>query len=203
MKSTTLTPKRSRARSFYETFGLLAGFHLASWIIYTFLLSTLENQMLGDELEPSFRWVMFGYSVLCMTVYGILSIVLYRKDGNRNRAFLAATSVSDLGAEAAAEGHKRYRSVPLVETLFATLAPAILWLPELILYSISVFTSGAGYGYASALFLEDLFISFVGFCQPFQNAFVGYVIGLAYIALFQYLGRRSALRAWHRDRIRP
>ncbi len=203
MKSHQLTPRKGYFRTLYETAGLVLAAHLVSMILYSILLTTLENQMLGDEIEPVFRWVMFGYSMACMTVLGALFALLHYKNGDRRRAFLAATTAADVGDAAAAEGHRLYNSrLPLTETAIATAVTAVLWLPEAILYSASVATSGYGYGYALALPVEDFYISYVGLCQPFQNAWIGWLIGILYLAAFQYLGRRLAYRHWDKTRIR-
>ena len=45
---------------------LMGCYHLITWILYTFLLTTLENQMIGDEHEPEFRLVMFGFSFITL-----------------------------------------------------------------------------------------------------------------------------------------
>ncbi len=196
------TEKKNFRHTFFETCALVLISHPITWIIYIFCLSTLENQMLGDEIEPTFRWVMFGYSLLCMTVLGIVFAVLHYKDGKRHRAYLAATTVTDIGESAAAEGLARYRRIPLIESCIATVTTAVLWLPEVLFYTASVSSTGFGYGYGSALFIEDFYISFVGLCQPFQNAWLGWLIGLAYLFAFQYGGRVLSYRAWEKNRIR-
>ncbi len=203
MKNHQLTPRKGYFRTLYETAGLVLVSHLVTMILYSILLTTLENQMIGDEIEHVFRWVMFGFSMVCMTILGGLFTLLHYKNGDRRRAFLAATTAADIGDSAAAEGYRLYNGrLPLIETVIATAATAVLWLPEAILYSASVSTAGYGYGYSLALPIEDFFVSYVGLCQPFQNAFVGWLIGTLYLAAFQYLGRRLAYRHWDRTRIR-
>lgn len=109
---------------------LLGCYHLISWILYTFLLTTLENQMLGDEHEPQYRFVMFGFSLITLVALAAVSYVFYLKNGNRKRAFLAATSVEERPGEDVSDGYREYRHAAFYETVISTAITALVWLPS-------------------------------------------------------------------------
>jgi hypothetical protein len=181
---------------------LLGCYHLISWILYTFLLTTLENQMIGDEHEPQYRFVMFGFSLITLVALAAVSYVFYLKNGNRKRAFLAATSVEERPGEDISDGYREYRHAAFYETVISTAITALVWLPSAIFYTAALASSGMGYGYADAWFVESFFVGVIGLYQPFQNAWVGGFLGLLLLGACGYFGRLYAHATWDKHRIR-
>ena len=62
--------------------------------------------------------------------------------------------------------------------------------------------SGRGYGYTGASIFERFFVGFIGLCEPFQNAWLGWLIGVAFMFLFYYFGRILSHNRWAAERIR-
>jgi len=65
-----------------------------------------------------------------------------------------------------------------------------------------LFYTAFGYGYANALGFEKFFVGWIGFYQPWQNAFVGMIINLGLVFLYSYLARILSQKSWERNRIR-
>ena len=177
-------------------------YHVVSWLFYSFLMSPLENQMVGDEHEPAYRFVMFGFSLLTLVIFAVVMTILYFKNGDRKRAYLTATSAEVRGAENVAEGAARYRKIALIEAFVSTAVTAFLWLIPACFYTAALSSSGMGYGYAEAWGIEVFFVGAVGFFQPFQNAFAGMLAGLTILFCFHYFGRLYSHKNWQKNRIR-
>ena len=177
-------------------------YHVISWIFYAFLMSPLENQMVGDEHEPAYRFVMFGFSLLTLIIFAVIMTIFYLKNGARKRAFLAATSVEIRGAENIAEGAARYRKLALTEAIISTAVSAAVWLIPAVFYTAALSSSGMGYGYAEAWGIEKFFVGAMGFFQPFQNALVGMLVGMGILFCFHWFGRLFAHKSWQKNRIR-
>ncbi len=177
-------------------------YHVISWIFYAFLMSPLENQMVGDEHEPAYRFVMFGFSLLTLIIFAVIMTIFYSKNGARKRAFLAATSVEVRGAENIAEGAVRYRKLALTEAIISTAVSATVWLIPAVFYTAALSSSGMGYGYAEAWGIEKFFVGAMGFFQPFQNALVGMLVGMGILFCFHWFGRLYAHKSWQKNRIR-
>ena len=165
-------------------------------------MSPLENQMVGDEREPIYRFVMFGFSALTLLILSVVMAVFYHKNGDRKRAYLAATSVEIRGEENVAEGVSRYRKLALTEAIISTAVAAVLWLIPAIFYTAALNSSGMGYGYADAWGIEQFFVGAMGFFQPFQNAWVGLLVGMAILFCFHWFGRLYSHKNWAENRIR-
>ncbi len=189
---------RTGARSLF----FMIIYHAVTWLLYIMIMSPVENQMLGDEHEPEYRFVMFGFSVLTLVIISIVMAVIYHKNGDRKRAYLAATSVEIRGAENVAEGASRYRKLALTEAIVSTVVAAALWLIPAIFYTAALSSSGMGYGYAQAWGVEQFFVGAMGFFQPFQNAWVGLLLGMAILFCFHYFGRLFSHKNWEENRIR-
>ena len=69
-------------------------------------------------------------------------------------------------------------------------------------YTISLVTSGQGYGYSDAWALEKFFVGFIGLCEPFQNAWIGLLLGMGILFAFHYFGRVYSHKQWQENRIR-
>ena len=177
-------------------------YHAVTWLLYVMIMSPLENQMVGDEREPIYRFVMFGFSVLTLLIISVVMAVVYHKNGDRKRAYLAATSVEIRGEENVAEGVSRYRKLALTEAIASTAVAAALWLIPAIFYTAALNSSGMGYGYADAWGIEQFFVGAMGFFQPFQNAWVGLLVGMAILFCFHWLGRLYSHKSWAENRIR-
>ena len=177
-------------------------YHAVTWLLYIMIMSPLENQMVGDEREPLYRFVMFGYSLLTLVIISIVMAVIYHKNGDRKRAFLAATSVEVRGEANVAEGAARYRKLALVEAIVSTAVAAALWLIPAAFYTSALNFSGMGYGYAEAWGIEQFFVGAMGFFQPFQNAWVGLLVGMAILFCFHWFGRLYSHKSWAENRIR-
>lgn len=185
-----------------KTLFFMVIYHAVTWILYVLFMSPVENQMIGDEHEPEFRFVMFGFSLVTLLVIAIIMTVFYFKNGDRKRAYLAATSVEVRGAENIAEGERRYRKLALTEAIVCTAVTAFLWLLPAGFYTAALNSSGMGYGYADAWAIETFFVGAVGFFQPFQNAWVGLLLAMAILFCFHYFGRLYAHKNWAANRIR-
>ena len=177
-------------------------YHAVTWLLYVMIMSPLENQMVGDEREPIYRFVMFGFSVLTLLIISVVMAVVYHKNGDRKRAYLAATSVEIRGEENVAEGVSRYRKLALTEAIASTAVAAALWLIPAIFYTAALNSSGMGYGYADAWGIEQFFVGAMGFFQPFQNAWVGLLVGMAILFCFHWFGRLYSHKNWSENRIR-
>ena len=177
-------------------------YHAVTWLLYVMIMSPLENQMVGDEREPIYRFVMFGFSVLTLLIISVVMAVVYHKNGDRKRAYLAATSVEIRGEENVAEGTTRYRKLALTEAIISTAVAAVLWLIPAIFYTAALNSSGMGYGYADAWGIEQFFVGAMGFFQPFQNAWVGLLVGMAILFCFHWFGRLYSHKNWSENRIR-
>ena len=165
-------------------------------------MSPIENQMVGDEREGEYRFFMFGFSLLTLVIFSVIMTVIYAKNGDRKRAYLAATSVELRGQENVAEGEARYRKLALTEALVSVIPTAVLWLIPAAFYTAALNASGMGYGYADAWGIEVFFVGAVGLFQPFQNAWVGWILGLAILFCVHYLGRLYSHKSWAENRIR-
>lgn len=185
-----------------KTLFFMVIFHAVTWILYVLFMSPLENQMIGDEHEPEFRFVMFGFSLVTLLVIAIIMTVFYFKNGDRKRAYLAATSVEVRGEGSIAEGFACYRKLALTEAVVCTAVTAFLWLLPAGFYTAALNSSGMGYGYGSAWGIETFFTGVIGFFQPFQNAWIGMLVALAILFCFHYFGRLFSHKSWAANRIR-
>ena len=201
--SDTYTPEKpNHVRTAVHAFFYIIVYHIATYLLYAVLLSPLENQMVNDGYEPRYRFVMFTFSLLTLAILSIIMITVYFKNGSRKRAYLAATSAELRGQENAAEGAIRYRKTALVEAAVSTAVTAALWLFPACFYTISLNISGYGYGYAQALGIENFFVGAVGLFQPFQNALIGWLLGVGMLFCVHYFGRIAAHKSWEDNRIR-
>ncbi len=194
--------KPNHVRTGVKTLFFMAIYHAVTWLLYILFMSPIENQMIGDEHEPQYRFVMFGFSLLTLTIIAVVMAVFYFKNGDRKRAYLSATSVEIRGAENVAEGASRYRRIALTEALVSTAVTAFLWLIPACFYTAALNSSGMGYGYAEAWGIETFFVGAVGLFQPFQNAWLGMLLGLAILFCFHYFGRLFSHKHWANNRIR-
>ena len=194
--------KPNHVRTAVKTLFFMMIYHAVTWLLYICIMSPIENQMLGDEHEPEYRMVMFGFSLVTLLVIAIVMSVFYFKNGDRKRAFLAATSVEVRGEGNIAEGFARYRKLALTEAMICTAVTAFLWLIPAGFYTAALNSSGMGYGYAEAWGIESFFVSTIGLFQPFQNAWVGWLLGLAILFGVHYFGRLCSHKNWERNRIR-
>ena len=194
--------KPNHVRTGAKTLFFMMIYHAVTWLLYILVMSPVENQMLGDEHEPEYRLVMFGFSLVTLLVISTVMAVFYYKNGDRKRAFLAATSVEVRGADHTAEGFARYRKLALTEASVCTVSTAVLWLIPAGFFSAALATSGMGFGYGEAWFLEEFFVGAMGFFQPFQNAWVGLFLAMAIQFAFHYICRLCSHKNWHENRIR-
>ena len=147
--------KPNHVRTAVKTLFFMAIYHAVSWLLYICIMSPIENQMLGDEHEPEYRMVMFGFSLVTLLVIAIVMSVFYFKNGDRKRAFLAATSVEVRGEGSTAEGFARYRKLALTEAIVCTATTAFLWLIPAGFYTAALNASGMGFGYGYAVASDD------------------------------------------------
>ena len=197
-------PERpNHVRTAGKTLFFMLIYHAVSWLFYTiFLSNSVEHLMVEDELGTRIWWTMFVFSVATLLVIAVVMAVFYLKNGDRKRAFLAATSEEVRGTENVAEGVARYRKLAIVESLACTLSTGILWMIPTIFYTISLSMSGIGFGYAGAWGLEQFFVGFIGLCEPFQNAWIGLALGLGIMFAFTFFVRIYAHKTWAENRIR-
>lgn len=201
--SDTYSPEKpNHVRTAVHAFFYIILYHIATYLLYAILMSPLENQMVGDGYEPRYRFVMFAFSLLTLAILSIVMTTVYFKSGPRKRAYLAATSAELRGRENAAEGAIRYRKIALIESVVSTAVTATLWLIPACFYAFSLSMSGYGYGYAQAWGIENFFIGAVGLFQPFQNALIGWLLGVGMLFCVHYFGRIAAHKSWENNRIR-
>ena len=195
--------KPQHSRTALRTIQLTLVYHAVTWLFYTiFISNTVEVWMMRDEMIAAARWTMFGYGAVSLLIIATVMAVFYIKDAERKRAYLTATSVEIRGAENVSEGFSRYRKLALTEGVVCTAAAGGLWMIPAIFYTISLSTAGIGIGYAGAWGLEQFFGSFMGLCEPFQNPWMGMLIGLGVVFGFNYGARVYAHKTWAANRIR-
>lgn len=194
--------KPNHVRTGVKALFFMVIYHAVTWLLYILFMSPIENQMIGDEHEPEYRFVMFGFSLVTLLVIAIVMVGFYFKNSDRKRAYLAATSAEIRGAENVAEGASRYRRIALIEAIVSTVVTAVLWLIPACFYTAALNSSGMGYGYAEAWGIETFFVGAVGLFQPFQNAWLGWLLGLAVLFCFHYFGRLFSHKNWAANRIR-
>ena len=182
-----------------KTLGLMMAYHAVSWLFFCFFWS---GPMSAPEPHMGTYVSLFIPALGMIVGMGVFFAIIYSKDGDRKRAYLAATSAEVRGAENVAEGVSRYRKLAFTESLVCTAATAGLWMIPSLLYTVFQLASGQGYGYDKAYFFEDFFIGFIGLCEVFQNAWIGMLLGLAILFVFHYFGRLRAHRKWEANRIR-
>ena len=195
--------KPKHLRTALKTVCLMLVYHAVSWILYIVLVGNNMNpDKISSQAAERLPWGLFWMGLIMLCVLGVVFVGFYVKDGERKRAYLAATSTEIRGAEHIAEGTSRYRKLAFVESLICALSAGALWLIPALFYTISVATSGRGYGYTDAWFFEEFFIGFIGLCEPFQNAWIGLALGMAVVFVFNCFGRLFAHKQWQENRIR-
>lgn len=194
--------KTNYVKTGVKAFFFMMVYHAVTRLLYAVIMSPLQNQMVGDEHEPQYRFVMFAFSLLTLAIFALIMTVIYFKNGDRKRAYLAATSAELRGADNVAEGVCRYRRIALMEAIVSTAVTAVLWLIPACFYTVAMNLSGQGYGYAEAWGIETFFVGVVGLFQPFQNAWVGWLLGLSFFFCVHYFGRLYSHKNWEKNRIR-
>lgn len=194
--------KPNHVKTGVKTLFFMVIFHAVTWLLYILFMSPVENQMIGDEHEPEYRFVMFGFSLVTLLVIAIVMAVFYHKNGDRKRAYLAATSVEVRGEGNTDEGYARYRKLAMAEAIVCTAVTAFLWLVPAGFYTAALNSSGMGYGYADAWGIETFFVGVIGFFQPFQNAWMGMLLALGILFCIHYFGRLYSHKSWNGNRIR-
>ena len=177
-------------------------FHALSLVFHFMVLGNSDPYTMSGQAAERIPPAMFLFSIVALFVLGDLLVGVYFKDGKRKRAFLDATSVEKRGEENAEEGFARYRKLALTEALVCTATTAALWLIPVLIYTIGLATSGMGYGYTEASIIERFFVGFIGLCEPFQNAWIGWLIGVSFMFLFYYFGRILSHNRWEAERLR-
>ena len=178
-------------------------YHAVSWLLYDLFIGTaMDPETIPGNGASRIPWAMFFYGVGTLAVLGVVFVAFYYKNAERKRAYLTATSVEIRGAENVPEGMARYSKIAIKESLVCTLSAGVLWLIPTVFYTISVATSGRGYGYSEAWALEKFFVGFMGLCEPFQNAWIGLLLGMGILFAFHYFGRVYSHKQWQEKRIR-
>ena len=189
-------------RTAVKTLIALLIFHGLSLVFHFMVLGNSDPYTMSSQAAERIPPAMFLFSMVALFVLGDLLVGVYFKDGKRRRAFLDATSAEKWGEENAAEGVARYRRLALTEALVCTATTAALWLIPTLIYTIALATSGRGYGYTEATIFERFFVGFIGLCEPFQNGWIGWLIGVAFMFLFYYFGRVLSHNRWEAERFR-
>ena len=189
-------------RTAVKTLIALLIFHALSLVFHFMVLGNSDPYTMSSQAAERIPPAMFLFSMVALFVLGDLLVGVYFKDGKRRRAFLDATSAEKRGEECVEEGFARYRRLALTEALVCTATTAALWLIPTLIYTVAQATSGRGYGYTEAPIFERFFVGFIGLCEPFQNAWIGWLIGVAFMFLFYYFGRILSHNRWAAERIR-
>lgn len=195
--------KNNYRRTAVKTIFFMLIYHAVSWLFYDLFIGTaMDPDSMPGDAATRIPWAMFFYATAMLAVLGVVFVVFYFKNGARKRAYLAATSIEIRGVENVAEGIALYRKISMKESLVCTLSTGILWMIPTLFYTISIVTSGQGYGYSDAWVLEKFFVGFIGLCEPFQNAWIGLLIGMGMMFAFHYFGRVYSHKQWQENRIR-
>ena len=194
--------KPDHIRTAVKTLIALLIFHGLSLAFHFMVMGSSDPNTMSSDAASRIPTAMFLFSLVALFVLGDLLVGIYFKDGKRKRAFLDATSAEKRGEEGVAEGHARYRRLALTEALVCTATTAALWLIPVLIYTVGLSLSGRGYGYTEASLFEKFFVGFIGLCEPFQNAWLGWLIGVAFMFLFYYFGRVLSHNRWEAERIR-
>ena len=189
-------------RTAVKTLIALLIFHALSLVFHFMVFGNSDPYTMSGQAAERIPPAMFLFSIVALFVLGDLLVGVYFKDGKRKRAFLDATSAEKRGEENVEEGFARYRKLALTEALVCTATTAALWLIPTLIYTVAQATSGRGYGYTEAPIFERFFVGFIGLCEPFQNAWIGWLIGVAFMFLFYYFGRILSHNRWAAERIR-
>ncbi|MBP3666960.1 MAG: hypothetical protein J6K29_07910 [Clostridia bacterium] len=205
-QQTLVTPyvpeKPAYIRTAVKTLISLLIFHGLSLLFHFMVMGNSDPYTMSSDAAGRIPTAMFLFSIVALFVLGDILVGIYFKDGKRKRAFLEATSAEKQGEVGAAEGHARYRRLAFTEALVCTLTTATLWLIPTLIYTVALATSGRGYGYTEASIFEKLFVGFIGLCEPFRNAWLGWLIGVVFMFLFYYFGRVLSHNRWEAERIR-
>ncbi len=194
--------KPNHLRTAAKTLISLLIFHAASLVMHFMVLGNSDPYTMSSDAASRIPTFMFLYSIVALFVLGDILVGIYFGNGKRKRAFLDATSAEKRGEENVTEGVARYRKLALTEALVCTLTTAALWLIPTLIYTIALATSGRGYGYTEATIFEKFFVGFIGLCEPFQNGWIGWLIGVAFMFVFYYFGRVLSHNRWEAERIR-
>ena len=194
--------KPDHLRTAVKTLIALLIFHVVSLIFYFMLFGETNPYTMSSEAAGRIPPFMFLFGMVALFVLGDILVGIYFKDSKRKRAFLDATSAEKRGEENVAEGFARYRKLALTEALVCTATTAALWLIPALIYTVGLATSGRGYGYTEAPIFEQFFVGFIGLCEPFHNAWIGWLIGVAFMFLFYFFGRILSHNRWAAERIR-
>ena len=189
-------------RTAVKTLIALLIFHGVSLVFHFMVLGNSDPYTMSSQAAERIPPAMFLFSIVALFVLGDLLVGVYFKDGKRKRAFLDATSAEKRGEEHVDEGFARYRKLALTEALVCTATTAALWLIPTLIYTVALATSGRGYGYTEATVFERFFVGFIGLCEPFQNGWIGWLIGVAFMFLFYYFGRVLSHNRWEAERFR-
>ena len=71
--------KPNHVKTGVRTLFFMLIYHAVSWLFYVFIMSPIENQMIGDEHEPEYRFFMFGFSLLTLVIMAVIMTVFYFK----------------------------------------------------------------------------------------------------------------------------
>ena len=194
--------KPNYRRTVGKTLIALLAFHAASMVMHFMVLGNSDPYTMSSQAAERIPTAMFLFSMVALFVLGDILVGIYFKDGKRKRAFLDATSAEKRGEGNVAEGYARYRKLALTEALVCTATTAALWLIPVLIYTVGLSLSGRGYGYTEASIFERFFVGFIGLCEPFQNAWIGWLIGVAFLFLFYYFGRVLSHNRWEAERMR-
>ncbi len=189
-------------RTAVKTLIALLIFHGLSLVFHFMVMGNSDPYTMSSDAASRIPTAMFLFSMVALFVLGDLLVGIYFKDGKRKRAFLDATSAEKRGEKNVEEGHARYRRLALTEALVCTATTAALWLIPALIYTVGLSLSGRGYGYTEASIFERFFVGFIGLCEPFQNAWLGWLIGVAFMFLFYYFGRILSHNRWEAERMR-
>ena len=176
-------------------------FHAASLVLYFMVLGTSNPYRMSSDAASRIPTTIFIYSLVALFVLGDILVGVYFANSKRKRAYLDATSIEKRGKENIAEGFARYRKLALTEALVCTLTTAAFWLIPTLVYTVRFATSGIGYAYTDASVIEQFFVGFIGLCEPFHNAWIGWLIGTGFMFVFYYFGRILSHNRWKAERI--
>lgn len=171
-------------------------YHAVGFLLYSFLLAPLEEQMIMEQYPDHIIWVAFAYNMLLLTALGIVMGILYYRNEAREKMYLRDTSVDRFGHKWAAKGALRHDLRLLWEALITAGFTAILWLPSILVPFLVKQGTLAGSWTSVAGVLDSMFIGVTGLFHPFDIPWIGYGIGVVYVALLHVVAGFIVHRKW-------
>lgn len=172
-------------------------FHIVSYLLYLFLITDLEEQMLKDGNGEGLNWVMFVFSMLMLVLLVSFRAVSYYRNDYRREAYQYETSINRFGDRGASKNMRRFDKIVCVEALIILGIHAAFWLPSALLRMLADMSIG-GEGLARAAeVIQQIFVGAAGLYRPFGIPWIGYGIGVVFVPLCYLVITFFVHRKWY------